>query len=248
VPPSASDAALLKILDLPSHPLLRGTPSALPSYVSSRNFSMAMLEVLRDGSASPLFTQAESTTAKLPEGDLRKLLGTFIQDSGGDLDKFRANIEHWFDDAMDRLSGIYKRISQYFLLAIGLLIAVALNVDSFHVVQVLWDNPDQRASIVEKAVQSTATSASNVGALVQQFEAASFPVGWKRLGNNEANLSSPEDVGTWILRIIGWLVTALAVSLGAPFWFDVLKKVMNLRNAGAVPDPANGNAGAGSSK
>jgi len=35
---------------------------------------------------------------------------------------------------------------------------------------------------------------------------------------------------------MGWLLTAIAVSLGAPFWFDLLKKLINIRNAGSAPD------------
>jgi len=31
--------------------------------------------------------------------------------------------------------------------------------------------------------------------------------------------------------ILGWLITALAISLGAPFWFDLLNKLMTLRGS-----------------
>ncbi len=37
-------------------------------------------------------------------------------------------------------------------------------------------------------------------------------------------------------RLIGWLITIFAVSLGAPFWFDTLNRLMNVRNAGKPPD------------
>jgi hypothetical protein len=33
-----------------------------------------------------------------------------------------------------------------------------------------------------------------------------------------------------IAPLFGWLATAMAVSLGAPFWFDVLNKVMVIRS------------------
>ena len=35
--------------------------------------------------------------------------------------------------------------------------------------------------------------------------------------------------------LIGWLVTALALSLGAPFWFDLLNRLMKLRGSVATP-------------
>jgi hypothetical protein len=42
---------------------------------------------------------------------------------------------------------------------------------------------------------------------------------------------------TWLFpKLLGWLLTALAISLGAPFWFDLLKKVINIRGAGGKPD------------
>ncbi len=39
-------------------------------------------------------------------------------------------------------------------------------------------------------------------------------------------------------RIMGWLVTGIAISMGAPFWFDLLGKIMNVRNTGSKPTPA----------
>jgi len=33
-----------------------------------------------------------------------------------------------------------------------------------------------------------------------------------------------------MVRILGWLVTALALSLGAPFWFDLLNKFIVVRS------------------
>lgn len=49
-----------------------------------------------------------------------------------------------------------------------------------------------------------------------------------------------ESNGTWFLKIIGWLITALAISFGAPFWFDLLNKLVDLRGAGSKPQPAPG--------
>ncbi len=43
--------------------------------------------------------------------------------------------------------------------------------------------------------------------------------------------------GDWLVKVLGWLVTGLAVSLGAPFWFDLLNRLVDLRGAGKRPDP-----------
>ena len=37
-------------------------------------------------------------------------------------------------------------------------------------------------------------------------------------------------------HLVGWLLTALAASLGAPFWFDVLNKFISIRSVGKAPE------------
>nr|WP_269839556.1 hypothetical protein [Paucibacter sp. M5-1]MCZ7881976.1 hypothetical protein [Paucibacter sp. M5-1] len=38
------------------------------------------------------------------------------------------------------------------------------------------------------------------------------------------------------IMLAGWLITAFAATLGAPFWFDMLSKLMKLRGSGSNPD------------
>ncbi|MEL7159476.1 MAG: hypothetical protein AAFN92_01855 [Bacteroidota bacterium] len=67
------------------------------------------------------------------------------------------------------------------------------------------------------------------------------------LGNEIAEIRRPLGLG-WegvdlrklslydlISKVLGFILTALAVSLGAPFWFDLLKKLVNIRSSGARP-------------
>jgi len=39
-----------------------------------------------------------------------------------------------------------------------------------------------------------------------------------------------------VLKLMGLFLTTGAVSLGAPFWFDVLNKLVNLRSSGNRPE------------
>jgi hypothetical protein len=52
--------------------------------------------------------------------------------------------------------------------------------------------------------------------------------------------SGPKDVSGWLLCVGGWLLSIIAISLGAPFWFDLLSKLMNVRNAGQKPEETAG--------
>ena len=247
----AAEAALARqrVLAVQSHPLVRGSPTGLPSYVSSRNFALALLEVLRDGSQLPLFSQAERTIAMLPEGDLKRTLSLFLQNAGGDLDAFRASVETWFDDAMDRLSGIYARISQYMLIVLGLVLALSMNVDSIRVTRTLWQDSYLRGQVATAASAAAAqpmpggqADASLQGSngdvtptpsprdVLQTLKNLELPLGW-------SDDTRPRGTGV-VAAIFGWLLTAAAVALGAPFWFSLLQQFTNFRSAGPKPGPS----------
>jgi hypothetical protein len=51
------------------------------------------------------------------------------------------------------------------------------------------------------------------------------------------NQTKREASGYWFLKILGWTLTGLAVSIGAPFWYDLLNKFVDLRGAGKKPEP-----------
>ena len=102
----------------------------IPSYVPARNFGLALIETLRAGTQGPVFSEVERRVASLPPGDVKQSLTAFMTEAKGDLDALRKSIETWFDDAMDRVSGVYKRYTQIFTAVFGLAAAIAFNVDS----------------------------------------------------------------------------------------------------------------------
>ena len=67
-----------------------------------------------------------------------------------------------------------------------------------------------------------------------------FPVGWATpsTGKYEEVRSLPYTMAGWLHKIMGLLLTTVLVSLGAPFWFDMLSKLVNLRNTGIKPKTA----------
>jgi hypothetical protein len=223
--------------DVFSHPLVTFSPAELPSYIAARNFGLALVEVLRsrDGSL-PLFSQVEAGISKLPDSAARRSLEAFLVESGGEIEKFKARVETWFDDAMDRLGGRYKRYSHAFALGFGLLVAVGCNVDSINIAKVLWRDPVARAAVVADAQKYVAEHPAidvkpQNDELKNHLNRLPIPAGW-----SDGFSFPPNETGWWAL--LGWLVTALAVSLGAPFWFDILQRFINIRATGPKPDPS----------
>lgn len=61
------------------------------------------------------------------------------------------------------------------------------------------------------------------------------PLGWPQDPNDKRTLGTRfVDCITWVFTqpsmMLGWLLSAIAISLGAPFWFDALNKIMIIRS------------------
>ena len=166
-----------------------------------------------------------------------------LVDAQDDLEKFRAGLEAWFNSAMDRVSGWYKRRAHVIIFASAFLIAVAMNVNSIALAQDLWTNQAKREALVAGAQgyldkhPASASANSSAGttpvldqglkATIDELKGTNVPIGWSRAGlqNMESNPM------LWLGALLGWFLTACAASLGAPFWFDVLGKIIVVRSS-----------------
>jgi hypothetical protein len=249
----------------------------------------------------------------LPDDDkLGQSLRSLLMVAGQDVAAFKTAVEGWFNDAMDRVSGWYKRFSQTWMIIIGFVLAAAVNVDAIRIVQTLSTSPNLAKAVTaqaesyaksnqrplseeekkqaQDAKQKTITDAQNalleaqktndmakVDAAQKKLDDAKkpaegktpdqavkdyqkaldklgstgVPIGWdqtqtsyfmgKDLDETGAGGTEVEACGFthfWrvIMVVCGWLLTALAASLGAPFWFDMLSRFVNIRNAGKAPN------------
>jgi len=227
-----------------SHPAIKGLTRAgkKPSYVSSEHAITALLDVgaavKADTKKAYLLTaQAEAQIpgliAGLPDGPIREALDSAWLRAEGNVARFRSDAEKWFDDAMDRLSGWYKRRVQVFLWIFGFAIAWALNADAIHLATTLYKDPTVRQLIDAQAASlkgpPDASKASDYLAHLP------LPLGW---GGSNGHFPA---LWSWQfpLKVIGILLTSAAVALGAPFWFDALSKLGSLRSAGPPPKATN---------
>jgi hypothetical protein len=177
---------------------------------------------------------------------------TDIQKAQTALSSVQEHIEIWFNDSMERVSGWYKRKSQAAIFALALAFTVALNVDTIAITKKLSTDPALRSSLTamaEKAAQQPATVVTGAQPATEQspeartqaafqalvernniLQGLGIPIGW----TDAANV--PSTAGTWFMKIFGLLLTAGAASLGAPFWFDMLNKIVAIRASGKAPE------------
>jgi len=150
----------------------------------------------------------------------------------------RKNVEAWFDSTMDRMTGWYKRWSQKIAFVIALVVAIAFNIDSIHIAAELWNTPALRqasAAYVEDFIKDNSKdgtfSQTDLNALKVDLEELKFPIGW----NQAKNEKDTNPWLFWFMKVVGWFITAGAAMQGAPFWFDTLKKLVNIRSSGTNP-------------
>ncbi len=165
---------------------------------------------------------------------------------------YRKNVEGWFDNVMSQSSNWYKIRAQWMAFWIGLSIALVMNIDTIYVAQKLWQEPTARAVIVAQA-QAEAQNSSTPEVSFATARSLNFPVGWTTtpLDSSSCNLigiinyqfvirsagqclsitSLPAFNNPWgiFVKIMGILMTAAAASQGAPFWFDILRKLVGVK-------------------
>jgi hypothetical protein len=212
----------------------KGTKTRKPSYVSARAFADATVEaigVLKAGA-----NDAAQVRAALPV-NLRHRLDAITNEVGDDLTKIKAALETWFDDTMDRVSGAFKRWSQTVLVIVALVLAIAANASATRVAATLWHDPAVRTAVTRAAGNVASPDGKppapkdlkDVAKTVGGLKSLGLPVGWS---------SDWHDPGGYIGTALGWLLTALLVMLGAPFWYGLLTKLVSLRSTGGTPPKA----------
>lgn len=213
-----------------------------PSYLSAENFQSILMDIILNGEdAGKLLQKIE----ELPNEELKKVLKQLLNDASFELEEFKVKMRNWFNDVMDRAAGWYKRNIQILVTFVGLVVAIVFNADTISLYQRLESNPEELKEIVTMAEAYAKKSDLGIqsgGTVEQQWEQVN------NLINDEINQAKsplglgwhPEELqgmtpSDWIIKVLGWIVTALAVSLGAPFWFDLLKKLVNIRSSGNQP-------------
>jgi hypothetical protein len=178
--------------------------------------------------------------------DLQTKLTSVLMTAGDEVVEVRAAVEQWFDRNMTAASAWYRKQTRWFLFVAGIVMAASLNVDAVHAAVTLYRDDETRQAVVQLAEKvgeatcpaattdtagtDTATDTAGTDRVVtldclrdKVGDSISLPIGW----GGDVDRSG----GTWPLRIVGWLLIAGAVTMGAPFWFDLLGRALDLRRS-----------------
>jgi hypothetical protein len=149
----------------------------------------------------------------------------------------------------DRVSGWYKRRTQFAMFFLAFFLAFGMNVDTIFIVKKLQADQKLVSQLVSTADKLNTsnnpglsegdksdfnTSLKSMKANLDQFTNLGLPIG--RNIEKDKSFNWLLDGQTWPFAILGWLLTAAAATLGAPFWFDAISKLFAIRGAGVKPD------------
>jgi hypothetical protein len=196
-----------------SRPSALASGDNLPSYIPSRNFALALLDIAARGpeshvsasdSSSPVLSLSavRSNVLNIENAAVQRVLLTAVDTAQGDLDKAVANVAAWYDSGMDRVSGAYKRSTQKLLFYIGLALAVGLNINVIMIADYLYHNDAARAAVVARAEAVARDSAFVRGDPTNKYAEARaaldsirIPIGWEgvHFGFSQMHVRSQRD-------------------------------------------------------
>jgi hypothetical protein len=191
-----------------------------PSYIDAKQFASALIDIAQLAPGTDVAALQARINAAVVNPQLNTMLNGIVVRAGGNINRIRDDIAAWFDTGMDRVAGSYKRKTQVWAFFIALGLAIILNIDTVKIAQALWDQPMLLKDFPPPP--ATAIDALN------QVQSLGLPFGWSKDAFAYAQ-SGPNLAYV----IAGWLISAVATLFGAPFWFDALQKITQLRGAGS---------------
>ena len=208
----------------------------LISKMRSTDFARGLLWVgTLDGATTP-DGMLQTLESRLPKGaPVAQVLAELTGEVGKTLTEIGDGLATWFDTQMARVTRVYRRWARYIALAVGIVVAVGANVDLVFIARTLNRNDALRAAAVAEAGALVNTCSGKTGdalnqCLTQQTQTAQstnqafqLPIGWTDPASRE--------FGGWNLvwKLLGWTLVAVATMQGAPFWFDLLRRVTGIR-------------------
>ena len=236
-----------------------------PSYISDSQFADTIVQLFRnkgigaDDLEKIQYAIRFNTLHIQPETLLH--FKNLLVDADNNIARFKEVLKGWYNETNDRATGWFKRKMQFILFWIGFLLAYSFNVDTISMVSKLSTDVNARRDLVQMAIAASDSNstfakitddtkskvslpdsaAKEVKKSIQQANQA-LGLGWadvKPFHTFDCGSIIPKiypQFVPWCREFWGLMLTALALSLGAPFWFDLLKKLVAIRGVGIKPE------------
>jgi hypothetical protein len=164
---------------------------------------------------------------KLPPSEGKRAFIKWINQGVTNVTDLRARTTAYFTGMMDQAAATFRARARSFVIIISIGVTILFGTDSIQLAKTLWNNADLRAIAAAQAdvVVAREGANANLSDLIDSLGAYSIKIGWWQT----EQFPQTGSAGDWalyiLLKAIGLGVTAMAVSQGSSFWYDLLKKV-----------------------
>lgn len=186
--------------------------------------------------------QLKEIVGALPESEGKQAMLKWIDQGVTNVNTLRTRVNSYFTGLLDQAACKYKAHARSFVISFSIILTLILGTDSIQLATNLWNNAELRtltagqAQIVIDQGAETLDFQASINAL-NQFSI--IKIGWWQL---EDALPDDSSILAWVgfilLKLLGLSLTAVAVSQGSSFWYDLLKKLST--SPEKIPAPAGG--------
>lgn len=165
-----------------------------------------------------------------PESEGKQAMLKWVSQGVTNIEELRKRTLNYFTGVMEQAAATFRSNARSFVIVLSIMLTLLLGTDSIQLARTLWNNASVRALAVAQAemvVQQEGMQA-DVDDLIQQLTALEIvKIGWWQTDLPEPGSSAMQWVMFVGLKFLGLGLTAMAVSQGSSFWYDLLKKVVS---------------------
>lgn len=231
-----------------------------PSYIATENFTSALIDEIQKCGVKKAYARNIDDLKKKIDAVKDSFIKTKLQEIIAELEEtqqanitsVKRKISEWYDNYMLTVTEVYKNYIRMWIMGISAVVVVAMNIDSLVLIEYFYENKEKRevmisfAQNVRKDDFEKNDSLSNdqhleeikrlKKAVVDDINAFDLPIGWKdggmekTLRYEQKILKNPTAASTY-KKIIGLFLTTILLTLGAPFWYQLMVNLLAIRKS-----------------
>jgi hypothetical protein len=165
---------------------------------------------------------------KLPDSEGKQAFISWINQGVTNIADLRTRATAYFSGMMEQAAATFRARARSFVIMLSLAITILFGTDTIQLAQTLWSSAELRAvaAAQAQAVVQAEGAQADMSSIIDQLGAYSIRIGWWQTQQLPAQ-NAPVTDWVWFvaLKVLGLSITAMAVSQGSSFWYDLLKKV-----------------------
>jgi hypothetical protein len=230
-----------------------------PSYIGTENFASALIDEIQKGVGKKSYARDFDELKKKIEALKDSFIKTKLQEIITELEEtqqasitaIKKKISEWYDSYMLTVTEVYKNYVRFWIFGISFFITFAMNIDSLVLIEYFYENKEKREVMISFAenvgkddykINDSLTGDARVEEIkklkkvvVDDFNAFDLPYGWKKGMSNTLQyekkvLNNPTKDSSF-KKIIGLFLTTISLTLGAPFWYQLMVNLLALRKS-----------------